>query len=161
MMRTVRRTIHSLLTATLAVLAMAEIARPAACEVRERRDPSHAGATDILPTLKGHMARLGSLMNFLFRNVDDGSRKAELISVVQEMKVHLRQSKQFEPLRLHLIADEQQHALAKAGYLACLTAALELLADLEVALRRARAGEPRTALLRLDQKRRDCHVAFG
>ena len=156
-----RRATYGLMTATVAGLATAAIAHPAACEVPERRDLSPPVAMDILPTLKGHMVRLGTLMNFLFRNVDDGSRRAELISAVQEMKVHLRRSKQFEPPPLHLIADAQKHALAKADYRACLTAALELTADLEATLRDARGGEPRPALLRLDQKRRDCHVAFG
>lgn len=156
-----RRVTYGLITAAVTVLAMAAIVHSAAPEARERRDLSPPGATDILPTLKGHMARLGTLMNFLFRNVDDGSRTAELINAVREMEAHLRLSKRFEPPALHLIADAQKHALARADYRACLTAALELIADLEATLRGALAGEPRSALLRLDQKRRDCHVAFG
>ena len=159
---TLRRVTYRLITAALAVLAMAATAYPtAALELRERRNLSPPGTADILPTLKGHMARLGTLMNFLFRNVDDGSRTAEMISVVQEMKVHLRLSKRFEPPALYVIADAQSYQRAKASYRACLLATLELTADLEAALRGARPGEPRSALLRLDQKRRDCHVAFG
>ena len=156
-----RRATYGLITAMGTAFGVAAIAPPTAPEARARSDLSPPGTMEILPTLKGHMARLGTLMNFLFRNVDEESRKAELISALQEMQVHLRRSKQFEPIRLHLIVDAEEFAQAKADYHACLIATLELTANLEATLRGTRPGEPRTALLRLDQKRRDCHVTFG
>ena len=156
-----RHATYGLITAMAAFLGLAVTAPPAGLEARERGDLTPPGAIEFLPTLKGHMARLGSLMNFLFRNVDNEARRAELISATQEMQAHLHRSKQFEPVQLYTIVDAEQHAQAKADYRACLVGAIELTADLEATLRGTQPGEPRAALLRLDQKRRDCHVAFG
>ncbi|MEM8745027.1 MAG: hypothetical protein AAGF14_10365 [Pseudomonadota bacterium] len=119
------------------------------------------GPIDILPTLKGHMARLGSLMNVLFRNIDDPARAEELISIADEMEVHLRRSERVTPLPLLLIGDPKKYAAAEAAYQKCLTDASAMLAELKTALRGGSDSAPRDALLRLDQKRRDCHVAFG
>ncbi len=126
--------------------------RPAALE---------PGPLEILPTLKGHMARLGSLMNVLFRNIDDPARAEELIGVADEMKEHLRRSGRFTPLALLLIGDPKKYAAAEAGYQKCLDDTTTMLVELKAALRSGSTGAPRDALLRLDQKRRDCHVAFG
>lgn len=119
------------------------------------------GPIDILPTLKGHMARLGSLMNVLFRNIDDPARAEELIGIADEMEVHLRRSGRFTPLANLLIVDPQRHAAAEVAYQKCLNDTKAIIAELKAALRGGSDGAPRDALLRLDQKRRDCHVAFG
>lgn len=116
---------------------------------------------DILPTLKGHMAHLGALMNFLFRNIDDQDQRDDLIAVAREMNEHLRRSKHFEPLALDLIIDPGKYAKAREAYRDCIRATRELMSELERSLSGSGVETPKQVLLRLDRKRRDCHAAFG
>ena len=116
---------------------------------------------DILPTLKGHMAHLGALMNFLFRNIDEEDQRDELIAVAREMDEHLRRSTHFEPLSLDLIIDPAEYAKARKAYRKCIRVTRQLTAELEQSLSGSGAQTPRQVLLRLDRKRRDCHAAFG
>lgn len=115
----------------------------------------------ILPTLKGHMARLGTLMNVLFRNIDDPARAEELIGVSDEMITHLRSVRRFTPFSLVMIGDPAKYAAAETAFQACLNDSIAMLTDLKAALRGSSNLEPRPALLKLDKKRRDCHAAFG
>ena len=155
-------------TYALCIALLFAVAQPASADQTAQAEPMpvvpaalEQGPLDILPTLKGHMARLGSLMNVLFRNIDDPARADELIGIADEMKEHLDRSKNFTPLSILLIGEPKQYAAAEAAYLKCLSDTTAMISDLKTALRDGNAGTPRAALLRLDQKRRDCHVAFG
>ena len=141
-------------------LILALLAQPAmSAEVRPVS--ARPDAMAILPTLKGHMAHLGTLMNFLFRNIDEEERRDELIAVAREMNEHLRRSTHFEPLALALIVDPGKYAKAREAYRDCVRVTRQLVDELEKSLSGGSQDTPKQVLLRLDRKRRDCHAAFG
>ena len=136
------------------------IAQPPSGSVH-RVNISVPGGLDVLPTLKAHMARLGTLMNFLFRNIDETAKAPELIAVTREMDEHLRRAGDFRPDSIAIRGDADSEAKDMEQFAACLEKARADLADLRNALDAGGPGEPRQVLLRLDQTRRDCHAAFG
>ena len=146
--------------AAVTALAGAAMAEPKRAAVTPANAPA-AAALGLLPSLKSHMARLGTLMNVLFRNIDERDKAAELIAVTQEMDMHLQRSGDFVPIAIAILPDLEAERAARQRFQACLTRSRDLLAELRAALG-GQAGEtPRAVLLRLDKTRRDCHAAFG
>lgn len=142
------------------VLAGPALAEPKRAAVIPVNVPA-SGALELLPSLKSHMARLGTLMNVLFRNIDERDKATDLIAVTDEMDVHLRRAGGFVPTSIAILPDRGAERAALERFQACLTRTRGLLADLRAALGE-RAGEaPKAVLLRLDKTRRDCHAAFG
>lgn len=115
----------------------------------------------ILSSLKSHMARMGSLMNFLFRNIDEPERSEELLAVIKEMRGHLRLSGRFTPFSMASLADPSLEASELTRFQDCLTKADALFAALRKPIIAADLAAAKTSLLVLDKHRRDCHAAFG
>ncbi|MCG8558519.1 MAG: cytochrome b562 [Hyphomicrobiales bacterium] len=126
-------------------------------------DPGdEAGAGfDILPTLKGHMARLGSLMNFLFRHIDEPEKSAALQTAIREMRWHLRRADRFTPISFAALVAPETEQREQDRFKAGLAAADRVLAAMAEAIRESDLAAARRLLLRLDTVRRICHGAFG
>jgi len=118
-------------------------------------------ATDILPSLKSHMAQLGSLMNVLFRNIDEPERSGELVTVTLEMDALLRRAAAFKPDVVMFQVDAEKEAKALTEFHACIERARAVLAQLRGVLAGNQGREPKYHLLQLDRVRRNCHAAFG
>ncbi len=116
----------------------------------------------ILPTLKGHMARLGSLMNFLFRNIDDEKYKGDLIIAVSEMQVLIKNSRQFKPDKYLLKIPDSDNEQALEDFQLCIKNASEKLDQLVMKISDEKDNTPdKPVLLELDLIRRNCHSKFG
>lgn len=115
----------------------------------------------ILPSLKSHMARMGSLMNFLFRNIDEREQSEELLAVIKEMRGHLRLSGRFTPFSMASLANPNLEASELKRFQDCLTKADTLFAALREPIIAADLAGAKEGLLVLDKLRRDCHAAFG
>ena len=124
--------------------------------------PSAELELDILPTLKGHMARLGSLMNVLFRDVDDPDQQDKVKKAIDEMEVILeRVGNRFTPKGIALVANKDQQTAAIAGYQDCLAQTLASLDVMTTQLEATKYGEARQTLFKLDGLRRDCHSKYA
>jgi hypothetical protein len=130
-----------------------------------RADPAAAapppGNLDILPSLKGRMARLEVLMNRLFRDIDDPAKSAELAAITREMSEHLNRAGQFTPEKVEWMIDAEEERDAMKGFRACLARARDQLTRLGAALGGKRDEAPKAVLLELDTTRRTCHAEFG
>lgn len=115
----------------------------------------------ILPSLKSHMARMGSLMNFLFRNIDELEQSEELLAVIEEMRGHLSLSSRFTPFSMVSLANPSLEASELKRFQDCLTKADTLFAALREPIIAADLAGAKEGLLVLDKLRRDCHAAFG
>lgn len=119
------------------------------------------GGMDILPSLKGHMARLEVLMNRLFRDIDDPAKSGELVRITREMQAHLHRAGHFKPEKVEWLIDPGKERGAMEGFRACLERARDQLARLAAALGGQGAQPPKAVLLELDTTRRTCHAQFG
>lgn len=116
---------------------------------------------ELLPSLKSHMARMGSLMNFLFRHIDEPDRSPELLEAIDELREHLRLSRRFTPFSLASLADARQEFIEATRYKTCLDDADASLKALQSTVRAGTPAAAKSQLLELDRIRRDCHSAFG
>ncbi|RMF04371.1 MAG: hypothetical protein D6773_06520 [Alphaproteobacteria bacterium] len=107
------------------------------------------------------MARLGTLMNLLFREIGDARKAPALVQATREMDALLAHAAGFRPDSAAFTPDAQSEAAVMRGFRACLQRAREALARLREALPVAQEGEARQRLLELDRLRRRCHAAFG
>ncbi len=160
-MSMMKRLTIPLVAALLAGQSASATAQPPSSGPVHRINVSAPGALDVLPTLKARMARLGTLMNFLFRNIDETAKAPELIAATREMEEHLRYAGDFKPTSIAILGNTEREAKGMKQFTACLEKARRGLAELRNALDAGAADEPRRALLRLDRTRRDCHAAFG
>ena len=125
-------------------------------------DQKHNVKLKILPTLKGHMARLGSLMNFLFRNIDDEKYTSELITTVAEMQLLIKNAGQFKPDKALMKIPEADHEKALGEFRHCIQNASEKLDKLMIKISDVQDKTPdKPVLLELDLIRRACHSKFG
>lgn len=120
-----------------------------------------APKTEILPSLSVHMARLGELMNRLFRYIGEPETTSELIDITHEMETLLLSVGDFEPIVALVETDPDRQAGIVRGYHACLARAIDVLSKLRDAMISSAEEEQKDWLLRLDQVRRDCHAEFG
>lgn len=117
---------------------------------------------DVLPTLKGHMARLGTLMNVLFRDVDDPERQTEVLTAIEEMTLILENvGARFEPIKVVLLSDKGEKAAVLSGFQNCIRLAVEALDEMAEQLNETRFDMARQTLLDLDALRRDCHSKYA
>ncbi len=131
------------------------VSTPAEAQSGERK-------LDILPTLKGHMARLGTLMNTLFRDVDDESRKERVLITLAEMRFLLTKvSKKFVPAKIVDLSDSVSKTNAIAGFKACTEQAVGFLEKITSELNRNKFTEARNSLYSLDSLRRNCHSKYA
>ena len=117
--------------------------------------------TDLLPSLKSHMARLEALMNLLFRQIGEPEKAPELIAATREMEQLLFRAGAFRPDAALFEPDAEKEAKTMRGFHACLDRARSVLAGLREVLSAGTGGDPKRQLLKLDQVRRECHAAFG
>ncbi|WP_421724532.1 hypothetical protein [Bauldia sp.] len=118
-------------------------------------------STDLLPSLRAHMAELGTLMNFLFRHIDDPARAGELADIAEKMEGLLLAAGAFTPNVALLEMDPEKEATIMRGFQACLDRARGAVRDLRMSLTAGTGEAWRAQLLQLDEIRRDCHAAFG
>ena len=116
---------------------------------------------DMLPTLRTHMAQLGTLMNRLFREIDEPDMASDLIGVTQEMEALLLRAAEFPPPKMRDDPDPERRATGIRGFRACLAKARRALTELRQALAAETSSVPKDRLLYLDQVRRDCHSTFA
>lgn len=131
--------------------------------VRHAEPNKQAGHTlTILPTLKGHMARLGSLMNFLFRKVDKSDSRQDVQETIAEMKSHLRTvGDRFVPQRIAAMTSLSDQSNAMDGFSGCIDGAIAMLDTISEEVANANYQEARHWLLALDSLRRTCHGAYA
>lgn len=117
---------------------------------------------DILPTLKGHMARLGTLMNVLFRDIDDAKRKDLVISTLGEMRLLLSKvGKEFTPTKVIALAEGDTKSKAIAGFKNCTSRAIGFLDEMTTQVNREKLSLAKNSLYALDGWRRDCHSKYA
>jgi soluble cytochrome b562 len=117
---------------------------------------------DILPTLKGHMARLGTLMNILFRDIDDANRKDLVLSTLGEMRLLLTKvGKEFTPTKVIALAEGDTKSKAVAGFKNCTSRAVGFLDEMTTQVKREKLSLAKNSLYALDGWRRDCHSKFA
>ncbi|MEQ8824817.1 MAG: hypothetical protein RIC14_10625 [Filomicrobium sp.] len=116
----------------------------------------------VLPTMKGYMGRLGTLMNFLFREVDEPSKRDEVQQVINEMKSHLSEVKdKLLPRQILAMAGGQARLTAIGGFKACVDGAIDTLDAISSNIIDENFQAARKSLLYLDQLRRDCHTEYA
>lgn len=151
----------AILLVVCSVLALAPALAGAQLDTTPGASATARQASGILPSLRGHMAELGTLMNRLFRHVGDPERTSELIGVTREMEALLSAAGDFEPTVALIEPDQERRAEIMSGFRSCLQRARGVVAELRQALVSGGGDEQKDRLLRLDQVRRDCHAAFG
>ena len=116
----------------------------------------------ILPTLRGHMARLGTLMNFLFRELDEPDKSRAVLVTIEEMKLHLTSvGESFLPTKISTTASLSERTDAIGGFKACVGGAIAMLDVIAKDVEAERLRDARESLLELDRLRRDCHSAYA
>lgn len=149
--------VAALVCGSMATPALAQRGAPAP-------GPSAAEALElgVLPTMKGHMGRLGTLMNLLFRSIDEPDETAAVLAAIDEMKLHLeRVGETLLPDTVSFIMEPSARRAATEGYKRCVDRSITQLEEIAVALRGDRFPRARQLLLQLDQLRRDCHSKYG
>ena len=117
---------------------------------------------DVLPTMKGHMARLGTLMNFLFRELDEPDQKDAVLGVIDEMKRHLESvGRALLPDKVASITNHAWRMHAVAGFRSCVERSIGLLDQIAAAVGAEQGEAALSGLYELDQLRRDCHSEFA
>ena len=107
------------------------------------------------------MARLGSLMNFLFRHIDEPEKSAALQTAIREMRWHVRRAARFTPISFAALVAPETERREQGRFKAGLSATDRILAAMAEAIRESDLAAARRLLLRLDTVRRVCHGAFG
>lgn len=152
---------------TLLVVAAACAAGAALILVQRGGAPIAANAASeaelgVLPTMKGHMGRLGTLMNVLFRSITDPNKTEAVLAATAEMQVHLeRVGRTLVPTRVAAIQDAAAQDAALAGYKDCIDRSITQLDEIAAELRAQRFEQARQVLFKLDKLRRDCHSAYA
>ncbi|MEM9724862.1 MAG: hypothetical protein AAF909_05285 [Pseudomonadota bacterium] len=116
----------------------------------------------VLPTMKGHMGRLGTLMNIVFRSMRRPDGGPEALAAIEEMRLHLRRSGDtLIPDKVAAIEDPTERTVAIAEYKECMDQTIARLDDLADLLRVSPPKEAYDTLLALDRQRRDCHSKYA
>lgn len=150
---------------TLAVVLSICASMPLQAEQRSAgsgEDHIAAQKLTILPTLRGHMARLGTLMNFLFREIDEPHQSEAVLVTIGEMKLHLTSvGESFLPAKISTTASLSERADAIGGFKACVGGAIAMLDVIAKDVEADRLSDARVGLLELDGLRRDCHSDYA
>lgn len=116
----------------------------------------------VLPTMKGHMGRLGTLMNVLFRSIDEPEDTAAVLAAVAEMKLHLqRVGETLLPDKVAAIGESTARKAAIAGFKSCIDQSVARLEEITTHLLGQRLQQAQQVLYDLDQLRRDCHSKYA
>ena len=156
---------HCLTCLVLGVIFMFPMIQTVSAEqVRslQAKEASLNSKLDILPTLKGHMARLGTLMNVLFRDIDDAKRKELVLSTLNEMRLLLTKvGNEFIPTKVKALAKGDAKSEAITGFKSCIERAVSFLDEMRIQVKGAKFTEAKNSLYALDGWRRDCHSKYA
>ncbi|MEL6318315.1 MAG: hypothetical protein AAFR16_11840 [Pseudomonadota bacterium] len=116
----------------------------------------------MLPTMKGHMGRLGTLMNIVFRSMRRPDGAADALAAIEEMRLHLeRTGDTLIPDKVAAIEDAAARDAAIAEYKACMDQTIARLDALAEVLRAKPPADAYDTLIALDRQRRDCHGKYA
>ncbi len=116
----------------------------------------------VLPTMKGYMGRLGTLMNVLFRTVHKPDSADDTLRAIEEMTRHLQEvGNTLLPDKVEAIDDKAQQGMAIHGFKACVDQAITGLSAIAARISAREFEAARARLLELDQLRRDCHSKYA
>lgn len=143
-------------------VAIAATAQAETPTVHSQQEDHASPKLTVLPTLKGYMGRLGTLMNFLFREVDEPSKRDEVQKVIDEMTSHLKDVKdKLLPRQIIAMAGGPARLTAIDGFKACVDGAIDTLDAISSNIKDENFQAARKSLLDLDQLRRDCHTEYA